>query len=242
MSERFDPTDDSAEIAAATNRLLDTARALSDADVAGPSLLPGWTRGHVLTHIARNADGLVNLLSGARDGVQRTAYPAGPEGRAADIEAGAGRPIDELVADVAASHERFAAAVGEVPDDRWDFEQAWGSAGERRPARAVLAARLREVAIHHVDLNTDYTAADWAPGFALHILRLSLPALEARGIAPLRLHPTDLDGEVVIAVSGGSDLQVSGPAHALATWLLGRDRGDRLVVAGGELPEPPAWG
>ena len=31
-----------------------------------PSALPGWTRAHVLTHLARNADAMVNLLTWAR--------------------------------------------------------------------------------------------------------------------------------------------------------------------------------
>jgi uncharacterized damage-inducible protein DinB len=29
-----------------------------------PSLLPGWSVGHVLSHLARNADSYVNLLQG----------------------------------------------------------------------------------------------------------------------------------------------------------------------------------
>jgi hypothetical protein len=45
------------ELTAATERLLDGLDGLSDVQVAGPSLLPGWTRGHVLTHLARNAEG-----------------------------------------------------------------------------------------------------------------------------------------------------------------------------------------
>jgi hypothetical protein len=34
---------------------------------------------------------------------------------------------------------------------------------------------------------------------------------------------------------------VRGPAHALATWLLGRDSGSGLQVSGGPLPTPPEW-
>ena len=57
-------------IAAATERLLATADALTGDQVREPSLLPGWTRGHVLTHVARNADGLRNLLIWARTGTE----------------------------------------------------------------------------------------------------------------------------------------------------------------------------
>ena len=77
-------------LAAATGRLLASASTLSDAQAREPSLLPGWSRGHVLTHIARNADGMVNLLRWARTGTQTPMY-ASAQSRAADIEAGAGR-------------------------------------------------------------------------------------------------------------------------------------------------------
>ena len=75
-------------LAMATERLLTTATALSDAQVREPSSLPGWTRGHVLTHIARNADGLGNLLIWARTGTETPMYPSA-RSRGDDIEAGA---------------------------------------------------------------------------------------------------------------------------------------------------------
>ena len=56
-----------------------------------PSLLPGWTRGHVLTHIARNADSFVRVLEAARQGEVVTQYEGGVAGRNAAIEAGATR-------------------------------------------------------------------------------------------------------------------------------------------------------
>ena len=65
-------------------------RALDDARAA--SLCEGWTRGHVLTHVARNADGLAALVRSAVDGTGETMY-ASPEQRDADIEAGADRPV-----------------------------------------------------------------------------------------------------------------------------------------------------
>jgi maleylpyruvate isomerase len=239
MTQPFDPTPSSAEIAAAMDRLLATARGLSDADVGAPSLLPAWTRGHVLTHLARNADGLTNLLTGATEGVKRSAYPSS-EARNADIEAGARRPIKEQLVDIEATQARFFTAVGAVSGEQWEFVLAWGSAGQTRRAREVLDARLREVAIHHLDLDAGYVAADWTPDFALRILRSALPAFEVRGLPPCTLRPTDTDA--VVEANGGSDVEISGATNALASWLLGRDKGATLEVRGGELPTPPAWG
>ena len=47
----------------ATARLLAALEVLRDLDVTRPSLLPDWTVGHVLTHLARNADSFVRILA-----------------------------------------------------------------------------------------------------------------------------------------------------------------------------------
>jgi maleylpyruvate isomerase len=237
MSQQWDPAPDSAEIEAATTRLLVTARTLSDADVLAPSTLPGWTRGHVLTHIARNADSLVNLLTWAATGVEHPQYRDRAERNAA-IDAGAGRPIAAQVADLESSAQRFADAVGTVPPENWQNEVRW-SGGDPRPASKILDARLREVAIHHLDLDAGYSASDWPSSFALKILVSVVPAFENRGVEPLTLVPTDTDARIEVA--GGSKIVAGGPAWALTTWLLGRADGSSLAVTGGPLPTPPAW-
>src|SRR5437867_2511529 len=93
-----------------TQHLLRTIPGLTDEQARGDSLLPGWTRGHVLTHIARNADALINLTVWARTGVRTPMYPS-REVRAATIDAQSGRPPEELIADIGESHERFIEAV-----------------------------------------------------------------------------------------------------------------------------------
>src|SRR5512145_2600597 len=84
-------------VTAATQRLVRTAEQLDDDTVRLPSLCPGWTRAHVLTHVARNADALTNLLTWASTGVETPMYESA-EARAADIEAGSPRALEELVA------------------------------------------------------------------------------------------------------------------------------------------------
>ena len=49
---------------------------MGDDAFAKPSSLPDWTRAHVLTHVARNADAMVNLVTWARTGVPTPAYPS----------------------------------------------------------------------------------------------------------------------------------------------------------------------
>src|ERR671921_2597749 len=98
----------------ATARLLRTAEDLDPGAVGEPSLLPGWTVGHVLTHVARNADAYTNLLTWARTGVETPAY-ATAAARAEGIEAGAGRPLREQIDDIRRTHERFADAGAAMP-------------------------------------------------------------------------------------------------------------------------------
>ena len=71
-------------------------------DPAAPSLCEGWTRGHVLSHVARNADGLVRLARSVVDGTGETMYDSRPK-RTPTSRRGRAGPVDELVADVETS-------------------------------------------------------------------------------------------------------------------------------------------
>ena len=47
------------------------------ADVRAPSLCEGWSRAHVLAHVARNAEAIQRLAQWAVDGAPRPMYPGG---------------------------------------------------------------------------------------------------------------------------------------------------------------------
>jgi maleylpyruvate isomerase len=234
-----------ARIGEATDRLLASASALTDAGVREPSLLPGWTRGHVLTHIARNADGLGNLLRWARTGVTTPMY-ASREGRRADIEAGAGRSAADLAADVQATAIAFAAEAASLPDGAW-AAQVRGLTGPPIPGRGVLDWRQREVEIHHVDLAVGYRPGDW-PG---EFVTASLPGVagefagredtppcllqpDGSGLGPFPIGPEQPTRQQVL---------VRGSPASLLAWLIGRDDGGGLRVSpdGAVLPVLPPW-
>ena len=148
----------------ATQRLLGTAREIADPELRRPSLLPGWTRAHVLAHLARGADAMRYLLVGARSGEDRPAYASEQE-RAAAIEYAAGLGTKELVADVAASAMALR-VIGQLPaDDAWRFPVRLRDSGPF-PATHLLTLRLVEVELHHCDLGTGYGPGDWPPAFA----------------------------------------------------------------------------
>jgi maleylpyruvate isomerase len=141
-------------------RLLEAIDGLTDEQARRPSLLPDWTVGHVLTHLARNADSVVRRLDGAARGVIVDQYPGGATGRAADIESGAGRRAADLIADVTATCAAVEAACDAVPPDAWG-NLTRGVGGEEVPAHAVVFSRWREVEVHHADLGLGYSPADW---------------------------------------------------------------------------------
>jgi maleylpyruvate isomerase len=139
-------------VAAAQAALLDDIADLGDDVARRPSLLPGWSVGHLLTHIARNADSMTWRLEGAAVGEVRDQYPGGLEQRSSDIEHGAGRPAAALVADVRQSAAVLEQVMADLPLAAWDAPSRT-SRGVVESARDAALARWREVAVHHGDLG-----------------------------------------------------------------------------------------
>lgn len=175
---------------AAHDRLLGQIAALTDATARAPSTLPDWSVGHVLTHIARNGDSVVHLSRAVSAGGVADQYPGGPAQRTGDIEAGAGRPAAELVADVRAVNAHVHTAWQELSDDHWLMGQVRTASGRVMPASYLPAMRWREVVVHTSDLGLpggswkqwpeDFVAAE-LPGL-LEMLAAGLDADKARAL------------------------------------------------------------
>ena len=188
---------------------------LTDVQARQPSLLPDWTVGHVLTHIARNADGFSRMINGALRGEVVAMYEHGVDGRRADIEAGSVRPAAELVADVEAASARLDDLFGRCDDAAW---AGHGLTIAGQISISELPARRRgEVEIHRVDLGLGYTFANWPADYRRAELAKRTGQWASRKpmgfadlpAAALALHPTDR-----------------------LAWLLGRLEVDGLAPAG----------
>lgn len=233
-----DPLGLAEDIDRATARLLATASGLDDDAVAAPSRLPGWSRGHVLTHLARHADGAVNQLTWARTGVETPQYESRAQ-RAADIEAGASRPAAEQLEDLRAACARFAGAVRDMPPQAWSTVVRWVS-GAEGPAAQVMWSRLLEVEIHHVDLDTSYSAADWPEAFTIRLLRTVAHDASAREDWPRMVIRAPEVGHDIRVGDGITEPVIEGPAWKAAAWLTGRSAGEDLaVLPPGPLPVVP---
>jgi len=152
---------------------------LTDEQARSASLLPDWTVGHVLTHIARNADSVTRRLEGAARGEVVEQYPGGYAGRTADIALGAGRSADELVADVADTAHHLEDVCAALAAEAWD-RPTLDVSGAERPARTTVFSRWREVVVHHSDLGLGYAVSEWPADLVSEWLPRELERLAKR--------------------------------------------------------------
>ena len=208
------------------------AGAVTDDVAREPCALPGWSVGHLLTHLARNADAHTWVVESAGRGQTVPMYPGGPDGRAADIEAGAGRPAHELLADVAGSTARLEAAWAAASHEVWAAGLGVRAAGPATVSDFVFL-RWREVEIHGRDLGPgagDGTALagagdPWASLPAAYLdrewveLTTGLSARLPEGVTAV-LVPGDRPSR---AFGQGPDVvAVHGTAGRLVAWMADR--------------------
>jgi maleylpyruvate isomerase len=212
---------------------------MGDDAFGAPSVLPGWSRAHVLSHIARNADAMVNLLVWARTGTETPAYVS-REQRNADIEAGATRLPAEIRQDVIAAGDRLAVTVRGMPESAWSARVRHPN-GSEITASSVPWLRAREMWIHAVDLDVGASFDDLPRPMLLTLVGDVTRSLGERdGCPSLRLVGTDGEHAWVLGADPGET--VSGPVAALAAWLMGRSKGrDLRTGAGRRPPRLPAW-
>jgi maleylpyruvate isomerase len=189
---------------------------LDEASYGAPSQLDGWTRKHLVAHLAANAEAIGRLVSWARTGEEQRMYSS-PEQRNADIEAGAKLSGEQLTSWFEQSARELATAMAALPD------QAWQAMVITAQGRAVAATetpwmRSREVMVHAVDLATGLTFADLPGDF----------------LAALREDITSKRGAENVPAVRGSDADV-------AAYLAGRPHSGVTTPDGALPPELPPW-
>ncbi|MEU4448527.1 maleylpyruvate isomerase family mycothiol-dependent enzyme [Actinosynnema sp. NPDC050801] len=206
----------------AHRRLAAVIEDLTDEQVAEPSALPGWTRGHVLAHLANVTVAFAGQAE--HEGTKVEPYPGGRPARDAAIEAGAGRSAAEHRAAIADAAARLAKAWEDVRD--WDTPVYYRDGTLTGTAYGVW----REVEIHTRDL--DLGPVTWSPEFCDHVIgflssrvpdgvRLTLQAPERRWV-----------------VGAGRDVTLTGSAADLTAWLAGREPEGPIT---GDRPDLDPW-
>jgi maleylpyruvate isomerase len=216
-------------VAAVTAHLLATAQTLDGAAMRRPSLLPGWTVGHVLSHVALNAEAFARVAADLRAGRPGLMYPAGMAARDADIEAAAGRSANRIVSHLHDSAAAFDAAWRDAPPPG-RFATAPGF--PEAPGEEVPGRRLREVAVHAADTGLEPLAyATWPEEYVASDLALQWATVARRCEGPV--HAVDETGRAWRIGEGGEPVTVD--RRTLLAWLL-----DRTNVTG--LPALLSWG
>ena len=167
MAARHDQTKDPALLDALLQARRGTAffarklNELSDAELDGATLLPGWTRRYVVAHVGYNARAIARLIDWAATGVETPMY-ASPEARNHEIEFGA------TLSPIALRHLFDHSAVHlnvewrDLPANAWHHKVKTAQ-GRIVPAEETVWMRTREVWLHGVDLDNGATFNDIPP-------------------------------------------------------------------------------
>lgn len=167
--------------AAAHQRLLAALESITDDQCRAPSLLEGWTRGHVLSHLARNAESHTRLFAAATRGEEAEQYPGGRSTRVSEIEAGAHQSAKALATDVRVTIYALEAAWASATDVTWSgYGVKSHSDGSRVSISDLVLLRWCETEIHHADLDIGYTWRDWDPLFVRYDLDRRVMGWKAR--------------------------------------------------------------
>jgi maleylpyruvate isomerase len=147
-------------------------------DVSRPSLLPGWSIGHVLSHLARHAESQAAVFHAAVRGEAVERYPGGHAARRAGIDARAAETAEQHVGALRSSIWQLEAAWAACPPEGWTLV---GTAlGVPEPVAELPWKRWREVEIHHADLGlADFTFEDWSPDYVRAELERAMIAWRA---------------------------------------------------------------
>jgi maleylpyruvate isomerase len=168
-----------------SQHLVSIARDLDDSSMRAPSLLPGWTVGHVLSHIALHGEGMVRCADDLRAGRLGVMYPGGVDARAIAIDRGAGCSAVEIVEHLAASCAAFGKSWMPAPPEG----RCISAIGLNEfSSDTVLLRRLRELEVHGSDTGIEALAYDrWSNAFVGADLTNQWESVVKRTDQPLHL-------------------------------------------------------
>lgn len=192
---------------------------LRDEMVGQPSLLPGWSVGHVLAHLAHNAHSLVRLIEGAERGDIVDQYPGGAEQRVMDIERDAHASAQEHI-------DRLRQSVYALEAAWFSASVAWSGHGRTPtgvlvPIAEVPLRRWREAEVHRGDLGLAVLGCSGCECWSAEYIRVDCAFLTMQYKARGSMGLTDVPDAV----------RTVEPRYRLA-WLLGRHDFDGIAPSG----------
>ena len=214
------------ELTAATQRLLGDTITLGDSDWQVLTTLPGWSRAHLATHLARQAQALTEMAQQ----IVRTGQPVTWRTLHTDIDLNSGsrRGALELQEALDQSSAALMNAFDQMNEAAWatTLRTSQGSL----PASTLIVDRLNEVVIHHADLGLSFELSDTEPGLTRMLLEWNLFRATPR-FTQVKLKVVSDQGYCAV-VGKGPLVTVRGSETSLLGWITGRK--DSSVVLGAE--------
>lgn len=224
------------EITAAHERLRAAAAGITEEGARESIHLPGWTRGHLLIHLADLSRAFARQARYAVEGRTVEVYDGGRPTRDRRIEELHGRPVEWLRDQLAEGLTALEDAWAALGPDGWELPCAYRNS----PLFATQLAWWRESELHTVDLTVGYRSEEWSGALSSHVVSFLQPRLP-QGVV---LFAEDTGTEWSTSGDGTTPVVVRGTLRSLAAWICGRPH-DVLPVADGDpaaaLPELNAW-
>lgn len=216
---------------------------LTDTELDGDSLLPGWTRRHVTAHIGYNARAIARLIEWAATGVETPMY-ASTEARDKEISFGA--TLSPIALRNLFDHSAVHLNVEwrDLPEQAW-HHQVRTAQGRTVPASETVWMRTREVWTHAIDLDNGATFADIPAPVLTRLLQDITGAWTTRG-TDTGLHITITGTELTYGdTTAQNPTHITGTLPAVVQWATGRGTHDVTATTNGtplnETPPAPTW-
>ena len=218
-----------------SDMVMATVASLADDELGKPTKCEGWTRAHVIAHLALGADAMTNLATWAVTGQETPAYDS-REKRDADIEAAAQRTAAELASDLEQANARLLEAFQALKDGMRVETLPTLFSGEIN-AFSLPARRTTELIVHHDDLDTTWEWHEADPDSILDAIEVC--------VRRLQVHP-DSPGLQIVA-GEGDEWTVGDGAYRIEGYydellpFLARAQVEEGLQYEGELPKLPPW-
>ncbi len=216
------------EVATASIAVREAVATMAAVQFRDDSVLPDWTRAHVVAHICGFSNAIARQFEYAVEGKVIQHYDGGAEGRDADIDALVAEDPAVIRGAMEEGLDRMTAAIGSMSGDDWDLPISY----REGIAFDGLLAAWRELVIHLADLDLGRGSDGWSEAFCLHLFDFLAPRVP--------------DGKKFVgdgfSVGDGSDeVQVKGGLQDFAAWLAGREPEGELTFSTGEAPGLDPW-
>jgi maleylpyruvate isomerase len=216
---------------------------LTDTELDGGSILPGWTRRHIVAHVGYNARAIARLVEWAATGVENPMY-ASPEARTEEINFGA--TLSPIALRNLFDHSAVHLSVEwrDLPDPAWHHEVRTAQ-GRVVPVSETAWMRTREVWVHAVDLKNGATFKDIPTPVLERLLQDITGAWHTRGTdRGLIVQVPDQPDTLTFGDTGSTEATIiTGSLPDVVEWAAGRGASGVTASGGanGTVPAAPKW-